>query len=368
MNERILDQQRSLNGCKYRTGFFGGKFFPFHRGHLDCILRCASECEKLYVVLLHHGDEELEICAHYADPFPLECLDVQVREFALRAELRPFENIEVISYDCRPADNRALAEGKHPWYYECEDMVSLMGRFDVVYSSEPAYAQTFRTFYPWADAVVLDERRVRNPITATSIRKMPFYRGYDLLPREYQKLINKKVLVTGTESCGKTILVRKLAAMLNTSHTQEMGRLACERYGLPSPGADRYPALLYAQKAADERAIEAANRVAICDTDAIVTEFYFRLYEHQELPAAKEIARLNDWDLVLFVEPTVPWVDDGLRTTPDQGERTALSRTLRETYLELGYKLVVLDGDYRQNYERALSEVKALLGYGKGEE
>lgn len=355
---------RSINSCTYRTGFFGGKFFPFHRGHLDCILRCASECEKLYVVLLHHGDQENEILANYTGRFPIESLDAHVRELALRAELRPFENIEVISYDCRPADARATAEGKHPWHYECEDMVRLMGRFDVAYSSEPEYAETFRMFYPWADAVVLDAQRARNPITATRIRNMPFYQAYDLLPRAYQKLINKKVLVTGTESCGKSALVRKLAAMFGTSYTEEAGRLVCEQLGLVSPGAELYPSILFAQKAADQRAIETARMVAICDTDAIVTDYYLRLYEHQTLPAAMEIAKLNQWDLVLFVEPTVPWVDDGLRISSDQDEREALSRSLRETYLELGYQLVVLDGNYRQNYERALDEVGKLLGYG----
>ena len=369
MRESIADQRRSLNSCKYGTGFYGGKFLPFHRGHLDCILRCASECEKLYVVLMLNGDEEREILADYRGSFPPECLSPHTRELAMRAELVPFENIEVLAYDCRGADERAVREGKHPWFYECREMVKLIGKFDVAYSSEPAYSENFRAFYPWAKAVTLDERRSRFPISATAIRAMPFYRAYGSLPREYQKLVNKKVLFTGTESCGKSTLVRKLAAVLGTSFTEEQGKLACERVGLSSPGAVLYPQFVHAQVMADARAVAQANMVALCDTDAIVTEFYLKVLEgHAGLSLAHEVARFNSWDLVFFVEPTVPWVTDGLRMSGQQQEREAQARMLRETYEQLGYRLITLDGDYRQNYERALHEIRVLLGYCEGDE
>lgn len=390
------DQQRSLNGCidgvvdgnvcravtacKYRTGFYGGKFLPFHRGHLDCILRAASECEKLFVVLMYGSEEERQILEGFdggpdgpgdlggrngrKGPFPIEQLSAHIRELALRAELAPFDNIEVVAYDCAEADARAMREGKHPWFYECRDMVQLMGRFDVAYSSEPAYSENFRNFYPWADAVVLDASRSRFPISATAIRSMPFYEAYEHLPREYQKLVNKKVLFTGTESCGKSTLVRKLACVLGTSFTEEQGKLACERVGLPSPGAELYPQFVSAQVMADAEAVRRANRVALCDTDAIVTEFYLKVLEGRDgLPIAREVARLNKWDLVFFVEPTVPWVDDGLRTSARQLEREEQARMLRGMYEQLGYKLVTLDGSYRENYERALHEIRRLLGY-----
>ncbi|WP_350453959.1 AAA family ATPase [Slackia heliotrinireducens] len=368
MNERNQDQQRSVKRCTYRTGFFGGKFLPFHRGHLDCILRCASECEKLYVVLMHNGTEEREILANYHDPFPVEHLSRETREMALRSELSPFDNIQVLAYDCREADEWALEQGKHPWFYECQDMVKLMGHFDVAYSSEPEYSECFRMFYPWADAKLVDPGRTRTPISASAIRRMPFYQAYQHLPLEYQKRVNKKVLFTGPESCGKSTLVRKLAAVLGTSFTEEMGKLACEKVKLPSPGAALYPGFVFAQKMADMRAVETANMVALCDTDAIVTEFYLELYENRTLPLVFETAKANSWDKVFFVESTVPWVADGIRTSPEQDIRKQQSEKLKTMYRELGYELTVLDGDYRENYEKALDEIRSLLGYEDGEE
>ena len=355
----------NISGCRYKKGFFGGKFFPPHKGHIDCILRCASECEKLYVVLMHHGRQENEIMANYSGKFPKRFLDPKIREAALRAQLRFFDNIEVVSYDCREADKRAFAEGVHEWTYECVDMERIMGRFDAAYSSEPAYAEDFKHFYPWTTPVLVDVDRTRNPICATDLRNMTFAQAYPYLPREYQRLINMKVLVTGTESCGKTNLVRKLAVALNTSFTEEQGRLACERYGVSAPPKELYPSFLFAQKEAERLALESANMVAICDTDAIVTEFYYELYENDSMDMAFEIARNEKWDRVFFVEPNVPWVDDGYRTSPDENDRRSQAAKLKKMYADIGYELCILNGDYKSNYEKALAEIKDMIGCGE---
>lgn len=353
------------SGYRYNTGFYGGKFLPFHKGHLDVIIRAASECERLYVVVMHHGDEENELMANYDKPFPKDCLEVDVRLNAIRAQVKPFGNVEVIAYDCREADARAIEEGKHPWFYECQDMVSLMGRFDVAYSSEPSYVEAFNEFYPWADAVVVDAKRERFPISATMLREMSFAKAYPYLPREYQKLINRKVLVAGPESGGKSHLVRELAMMLNTSYTEEMGRVCCEHYSVSSPGIDFYPGFVFAQKEAERCAVEAANMVAICDSDAIITAFYAEEYEGARLDVAYAAARADHYDKVFFVEPTAAWVDDGLRTAPDLKERQQQSAKMKAMYASVGYELEILDGDYRSNYEQALESIHNMLGVEK---
>ena len=350
------------SGYRYKTGFYGGKFMPFHVGHLDTIIRCAAECEHLYVVVMHHGDEENEMMENYCHPFPKDCLDPDLRVNALRAQVKPLGNVEVLSYDCREADERASIEGKHLWHYECQDMVELMGHFDVAYSSELEYVGNFRRFYPWADAVVVDVERARFPISATMLRDMPFAKAYPYLPREYQKLINRKVLVAGPESGGKSHLVRELAMMLNTSYTEEMGRLCCEHYSASSPGASFYPGFVFAQKEAERVAIEKANMVAICDSDAIITAFYAEEYEDVHLDVAFEAARASGYDKVLFVEPSNPWVDDGLRTSPEPDERWAQSQKMKEMYAAVGYELEILDENYRSNYEKALASIQKMLG------
>ena len=355
-----------VSSPRFKTGFFGGKFLPFHTGHLNCILRAASQCERLFVVLMHHGPEELAFLESReregdAGAFPARFLTECVRELALRRELVLFENIEVLSYDCRAADERAVAEGRHPWFYECRDMVELIGRFDAAFSSEPTYAEAFRRFYPWAEAVLLDEQRIEQPVSGTELRTLPLSRVYGRLPRSYQVLVNRSVLVTGTESCGKTTLVRKLAALFSTSFTEEHGRLVSEGYGVESPGIEFYNGFLFGQKARESAACERAHRVYFCDTDAVVTDFYARRYEGSALPLAREIVAECRYDLVLYVEPTVPWVDDGWRSFGDPDQRREGDALLKRLYAEAGVSYRVLSGDYEQNYQQAAMLVRALL-------
>ena len=46
---------------KYKIGMYGGKFMPFHIGHLHCIEEAAKQCDTLYVLIFHGGDQELQI-------------------------------------------------------------------------------------------------------------------------------------------------------------------------------------------------------------------------------------------------------------------------------------------------------------------
>lgn len=351
---------------RFKTGFFGGKFLPFHTGHLNCILRAASQCERLFVVLMHHGPEELAFLESReregdAEVFPVRFLTARVRELALRRELASFENIEVLSYDCRAADERAASEGRHPWFYECRDMEELMGRFDAAFSSEPTYVEAFCRFYPWAEPVLLDAQRTEQPVSGTELRHLPLSRAYGRLPRSYQVLVNRSVLVTGTESCGKTTLVRKLAALFSTSFTEEHGRLVSEGYGVESPGIEFYNGFLFGQKAREAAAREQAQRVYFCDTDAVVTDFYARRYESSSLPLAQKIAAECRYDLVLYIDPTAPWIDDGWRSFGDPDQRREGDALLKRMYTEASVSYRVLAGNYEQNYRQVAAIVRALL-------
>ena len=46
---------------KYKTGMYGGKFMPMHKGHEYCARVAAKECETVYVILFFGGEEEEEI-------------------------------------------------------------------------------------------------------------------------------------------------------------------------------------------------------------------------------------------------------------------------------------------------------------------
>lgn len=344
----------------YNIGFYGGKFMPFHKGHLHCILRAASQCNKLYVVIMYNGKEELEILKTETK-FGNKNLTPHIRELAIRKELKSFPNIEIIMYNTQSADDRAIQEGKDLWYYECQDMVNLMGQFDACYSSEPEYHKLFQHYYSWAESIILDGARATVPISGSQLRNMTVKDAYQYLPRSYQQLVNKKVLFVGTCSCGKTTTIQKLAKYYNTSYSEEQGRLVSESYNIHSPGSEYYNQFVCQQYMANVKAVEDANLVALLDTDALITRFYNDLYEDSPLPAAEAIAADNQYDLVLFFEPTVPFVHDGMRTKREEARRWELSQKLKETFLQY-YDIKVLSGTYEENYLNAIKYIDEMLG------
>ena len=48
------------NGMKkhYAVGMFGGKFLPYHRGHLYCLEVASGMCDQVWQVLTAGGVEE----------------------------------------------------------------------------------------------------------------------------------------------------------------------------------------------------------------------------------------------------------------------------------------------------------------------
>ena len=72
-----------------------------------------------------------------------------------------------------------------------------------------------------------------------------------------------------------------------------------------------------------------------------------------------EIARLQDYDLVLYLSPDVPWVDDGTRVFGE--EREEADEGLRALLAEHGVEVVEVRGDFARRLDIAVTAVDRLL-------
>ena len=104
-----------------------------------------------------------------------------------------------------------------------------------------------------------------------------------------------------------------------------------------------------------------ANKVLIVDTEAIVTQYYSELYVGKNLPILNEVAKLQDYDLHIYLEPDVAWVDDGMRVHGNQEVRDENNRKLKRMFDEAGVDYVKVKGNYEERFAICKELVKELI-------
>lgn len=77
---------------KYKTGIFAGKFFPLHKGHLNCIDKISSLCETIYLVFYNNSISELKRMEEKEINYPIE------KRVEYAKKLFDGTNVKVINY------------------------------------------------------------------------------------------------------------------------------------------------------------------------------------------------------------------------------------------------------------------------------
>jgi NadR type nicotinamide-nucleotide adenylyltransferase len=163
----------------------------------------------------------------------------------------------------------------------------------------------------------------------------------------------KKVVVTGSESSGKTDLAAALGAHYSAPVSTEFVREFAAKQGNIS-FSDHGP-IAKGQMASEDEAISRATDLVILDTDLLSTVVYCEHYFGRSPEWITAEARKRAGDLYLLMKPDIPWVPDGIR---DRGERREEMHALFAAKLrELGVKFVEIGGS---RAERLASAVLAI--------
>jgi HTH-type transcriptional repressor of NAD biosynthesis genes len=287
--------------AKKKIGFFEGKFLPFHTGHMMSALQALNYVDELYVICCYNDKVDAAICQ--AD---------NVREMPglLRAswignELHDYPKIKVLSY--KYDEDEYDFKKWVPWHRN-----NIAPKIDYVFSSEPSYSPIFSEIYPEAQHVILDEGRKLVPISATEIRK-DIYGNWKHLPKEVRAYFVKKVLITGIESVGKSTMVHKLAAFFNTEEVQEVGRDYCVKYK-NNLTADMFDDIAMKHYLKQKDILPQCNKLLFVDSDAVVTQYYMSKYMNGDMSLfVDSIIDKQQYDLIIYLDATVNWVDDGYR-------------------------------------------------------
>jgi len=337
-----------INGKKYQVGMYGGAFNPLHLGHLECIIRAAAQCQELYIVISYKTNGE--------------DTDLKVKIRWVYQLTKHLGNVKIITLKDQCARKQDYTEDL--WEKDCREVKAKIGKkIDVVFCGSDYGENSFwNKCYDESEFVVFD----RNQYNSTEIRTN-VYKYWDWMPQVVRAHYVKKVLLIGGESVGKSTLTINLANYYNTNYLEEVGRDLSELSGtdlymLP----EDFTRILLEHKAKELRLIENSNKVLFEDTDCLITRFYMEFLKDELMEdnsrLAEAIAQLNSYDLILFLEPDVTWVQDGDRSEVIAADRKKYSEMIKAFYRKFNFEIHIIEGDYERRFQQAVALVQQMLG------
>jgi len=192
------------------------------------------------------------------------------------------------------------------------------------------------------------------------------YKRWDWIPNVAKPFFVKKVLLMGGESTGKSTLTINLANRFNTNYIDEAGRDISERSGTDMMMlSEDFTEILLQHKLNEIKAISSSNKVLFEDTDTLVTQFYMGFLNDPEIARNKALSdaidAINEYDLILFLEPDVEFVQDGDRSEVIRDDREKYSNEIKKLIRDHGKQFVTISGSYQERYEKAVSAVREMM-------
>ena len=169
----------------------------------------------------------------------------------------------------------------------------------------------------------------------------------------------KKIVLTGPESSGKTILAAQLAGHFGTVWVPEFARQYLDGIDRPYTAADLRAIALGQVALEDEMTAFASNGLLFLDTSLEVVkvwlEFRFGYCHHDTLDLLHE--RLPDF--YLLCHPDLPWAADPQRENPD--DRDVLLDIYRRELTSLGVAFGEVAGEGAGRFENALNVLNCFF-------
>lgn len=318
-----------------KTGLVIGKFMPVHAGHLALIEFAARNCDSL-IVSMSYTEQ---------DPIPAE-----LRFQWLSALTRDKPNVKVV---------KVLDDFDQP-QLDLEARTKVWAQFikktflqtDTIFSSEDYGALLGKHLN--IEHKTFDVERKQVPVSATLIREQPF-RYWSFIPELVRPYFVKRICLNGPESTGKSVMTKNIADHFNTSFVPEVARemITSNEFSVED--------IIRIGQAHYERIISEtthANKILICDTDAITTQIYAEHYLGTIPPILFEFEKKVSFQQYFLFDVDVPWVADGLR---DLGHaRQQMFETFKQQLELRGIDYILVQGDWETRKKIVIDHIMKI--------
>lgn len=171
----------------------------------------------------------------------------------------------------------------------------------------------------------------------------------------------RRIVVTGSESTGKTTLAADLARHYDTAWVPEFARVYLDEKaaatGQPLDAGDVEP-IARGQIAAEDRGMSAPRGLVVLDTDLVSTTVYSRHYYGSCPEWIERAARARRGDLYLLCDIDVPWIADPQRDRGDM--RAHMHRLFVDALVALGAPFVTIRGSWAERRAAAIAAVERV--------
>ncbi len=165
-----------------------------------------------------------------------------------------------------------------------------------------------------------------------------------------------RVVITGSESTGKTTLAAELATALATIWIPEYSRIYAERSGNSLSAATVEPIAL-GQIDAEDAAESGDHELLVLDTDLVSTTVYAEHYYDSCPQWIMTAARARLGDLYLLGEIDLRWQADGIRDQP--ASRAVVQQRFIDRLDEFGARVAQVSGTGAGRLGSALDAVES---------
>lgn len=315
----------------YNRGFCLGKFMPFHKGHQLMIDHAKASCTEVQVIITGSEDE----------PIPLSVRGDWLREHYEHDNVDIIQLVDHIGKTELDENGTAISEKFwQDWIQLIKDNTDPIA---AVFTND-AYGERLANELG-ADWVPLDPKRDQFQVSGTMLRNSPWNSNYDYLPDVVKPYYQRKVVVMGPESTGKSTLTRHLAREFAMALVPEYGRTLSEVKNNDLDATD-FRAIIAGQKSM-LKAAQASHQNIVSDTESFTTHMFSKVYLTPRDPELEEEllweAQCDDFDLYILLKPVEEWTDDGTRVMPRYSERIEFFLELKEHLEKYERNFIVID-------------------------
>jgi len=319
------------------------KALPPHLGHLYLIDTAISQSEMVHVIMTHNLSQSIP---------------GEVRFEALNAIYGNNPKVKIYSVS---------DEGLPQYDSECETLdqfysywvplvYNQVEELDAVFTSED-YGDDFAR-YLGVKHILVDKERSKVPVSGTLVRSNPF-KYWNFIPDPIKPHFVKRIVIMGPESCGKSILTKRLSENFETNFVEEYGRTVFEENNFQLSIQD-FITISKGRQNIENKMIKFSNKVLFCDTEDITTYLFSKMFCPDEYNKVEEyfkdiLEKKPKYDLYILLSPDCDAVQDGTRKFLDG--RWQHYEVIKNELVSRNCNFVEIGGDW----DNRLKESKKLI-------